>query len=106
MFNIGFGEILVIAVLGLLVFGPDRLPDAVRTGSALLKQLRDMAQTARQQVTDAAGLDEADTTRVLNDIRDLHPRRLAGSVLNPAAEEPRGATGPAARSTGVDPDLT
>ena len=105
MFNIGFGELLLIAVLGLLVFGPDRLPDAVRRGSALLGQLRGMAEQARKQVSDAAGIDEAETTKVLQDLQELHPRRVAGSVLNPAAE-PRGEEreGPS-RSTGVDPDL-
>ncbi len=107
VFNIGFGELLLIAVLGLLVFGPDRLPEAVRRGSALVGQLRVMATQARQQVSDAAGLDDAETARVLQDLQDLHPRRVAGSVLNPAAEPgaDRRSTGPS-RSTGVDPDLS
>jgi sec-independent protein translocase protein TatB len=105
VFNIGFGELLLIAVLGLLVFGPDRLPDAVRRGSALLGQLRGMAEQARRQVSDAAGIDEAETTRVLQDLQDLHPRRVAGSVLHPAAEPRAGEVRGPSRSTGVDPDL-
>lgn len=105
MFNIGFGELLLIAVLGLLVFGPDRLPDAVRRGSALLGQLRGMAEQARKQVSDAAGIDEAETTRVLQDLQELHPRRVAGSVLSPAAEPRAEEAKGLSRSTGVDPDL-
>lgn len=103
MFNIGFGELLIIAVLGLLVFGPDRLPEAIRNGAQWLRQLREMAVQARKQVTDAAGLDEAETARVVADLRDLHPRRIASSVLDPAAEEP---AAPDRKSTGIDPDLT
>ena len=105
VFNIGFGELLLIAVLGLLVFGPDRLPDAVRRGSALVGQLRGMAEQARKQVSDAAGIDEAETIWVLQDLQELHPRRVAGSVLNPAAEPRAGETNGPSRSTGVDPDL-
>ena len=107
VFNVGFGEIVMIAVVGLLVFGPDRLPEAVRRGMALLRQARELATQARQQVAEAAGVDDAEAARVVGDLRDLHPRRLASSVLNPAdpASEPP-APGPEARSTGIDPDLT
>ena len=34
MFDIGFAELLLVAVVGLLVIGPERLPEAIRTGSA------------------------------------------------------------------------
>ncbi|HBO11326.1 MAG TPA: twin-arginine translocase subunit TatB [Halieaceae bacterium] len=40
MFDIGFAELLLIAVVGLLVIGPERLPGAIRTGSAWLNRLR------------------------------------------------------------------
>jgi len=102
VFNIGFGELLLLAVLGLLVFGPDRLPEAVRRGSEVLRQLRDMAGQARQQVVDAAGMDESETARVVEDLRDLHPRRLASAVLNPVSDPGQDSS---RRSTGLDPDL-
>ncbi|MEE8077677.1 MAG: twin-arginine translocase TatA/TatE family subunit, partial [Pseudomonadales bacterium] len=31
MFEIGFPELMLIAVVGLLVIGPERLPEALRT---------------------------------------------------------------------------
>jgi len=105
VFNIGFGEMLLIAVLGLLVFGPDRLPEAVKKGSQAVRQLREMASSARKQVTDAAGLDDAETAKVVADIRDLHPRRIASSVLEPI-EGPAQERKPDVRSSGIDPDLT
>jgi sec-independent protein translocase protein TatB len=40
MFDIGFAELLLIGVVGLLVLGPERLPGAVRTGSTWLRRLR------------------------------------------------------------------
>ncbi len=40
MFDIGFQELLLIGIVGLLVLGPERLPGAVRTGSAWLGKIR------------------------------------------------------------------
>ena len=40
MFDIGFTELVIVAVVGLLVIGPERLPDAIRTGSKWLNQLK------------------------------------------------------------------
>ena len=40
MFDVGFAELVIIAIVGLLVIGPERLPGAIRTGSAWLNRLR------------------------------------------------------------------
>lgn len=40
MFDIGFAELLLIGVVGLLVIGPERLPSTIRTVSAWLQQIR------------------------------------------------------------------
>jgi sec-independent protein translocase protein TatB len=40
VFDIGFAELLVIGIVGLLVIGPERLPSAIRTGSLWLGRIR------------------------------------------------------------------
>ena len=40
MFDIGFAELIIIGVVGLLVIGPERLPEAVRTASLWLNRIR------------------------------------------------------------------
>lgn len=40
MFDIGFAELVVIAVVGLLVIGPERLPGAIRTAGIWLGRIR------------------------------------------------------------------
>lgn len=40
MFDIGFLEIMVVAILGLLVLGPERLPTAARTLGQLIGKVR------------------------------------------------------------------
>jgi sec-independent protein translocase protein TatB len=40
MFDIGFTELVIVAIVGLLVIGPERLPGAIRTGSAWLGRIK------------------------------------------------------------------
>src|SRR6056297_2831596 len=40
MFDIGFAELMVIGVVGLLVIGPERLPETIRTVSAWINRFR------------------------------------------------------------------
>ena len=40
MFDIGFAELIIIGVVGLVVIGPERLPSAIRTGSMWLRRIR------------------------------------------------------------------
>jgi sec-independent protein translocase protein TatB len=50
MFDIGFAELLLIAVIALLVLGPERLPGAVRTTSLWLGRLRRSVHAIREEV--------------------------------------------------------
>lgn len=49
MFDIGFFELVLLAVIGLLVLGPERLPHAVRMGSAYLGKIRRTILTVREE---------------------------------------------------------
>ena len=40
MFDIGFAELIIVATVGLLVIGPERLPETVRTASLWLNRIR------------------------------------------------------------------
>ena len=80
--DIGFGEILVIVVLALLVFGPDRLPKVAADAARTLRQVRQMAASARKDLVDASGLeDDGEMAQTVRDIRDLDPRRAMKDVL-------------------------
>ncbi|MEO7325454.1 MAG: Sec-independent protein translocase protein TatB [Dokdonella sp.] len=50
MFDIGFSEIALIAVVGLLVLGPERLPKVARTTGALLRRARSSWQNVRNEI--------------------------------------------------------
>ena len=58
MFDIGFIEILVVAIVGLLVLGPERLPEAIRTSSKWLAKLKRSYQSIKADVERELGTDE------------------------------------------------
>jgi sec-independent protein translocase protein TatB len=69
VFNLGPMEIAVIALVGLIVLGPDKLPELARQAGAVLRTLRDMATGARTQLREELGPEFADV-----DLRNLDPR--------------------------------
>ena len=58
MFDIGFSELLIIAVLTLIVMGPERLPETVRTIALWFGRLRQFLSAARTEIEDEVGVDE------------------------------------------------
>src|SRR3954464_13577239 len=50
MFEVGFGEIALIAVVALLVLGPERLPGVARTVGALVRRARASWQSVRSEI--------------------------------------------------------
>jgi sec-independent protein translocase protein TatB len=85
LFDIGPGEFLVIAIVGLLIVGPEKLPKMLAEGVKWLRLLRDQAVKARGEIVAAADFDPSVTDelrRSVSDIAELHPKRLMGSVLS------------------------
>ncbi len=69
MFGIGFGELVVIAFLAVLVFGPDKLPDLAKQAGQLVRKLRTFANNARDELRTELGPEFSDL-----ELRDLDPR--------------------------------
>jgi|SRR4051812_20455473 sec-independent protein translocase protein TatB len=76
MFDIGLPEFLVLAVVAIFVFGPDRLPDVARQAGRMLRQARVMLTNARSQLSDELGPEFANL-----DLTDLNPRALVKKHL-------------------------
>jgi sec-independent protein translocase protein TatB len=58
MFDIGFSELLVIALITLVVMGPERLPETVRTISLWIGRFRDALNRARTELEQEVGMDD------------------------------------------------
>jgi len=76
VFNIGPFEMLVLAAVALIVFGPDKLPQLAKDAARMLRTLRDLAQGARSQLNNELGPEFADF-----DLRSLNPRTAIRNAL-------------------------
>ncbi len=76
MFGIGLPELGVILVLGLLVFGPEKLPSMAREAARLVKTVRQLADNAKTELTRELGDDFKDL-----DLRDLDPRAAVRDAM-------------------------
>jgi sec-independent protein translocase protein TatB len=65
MFDIGFAELIIIAVVSLLVIGPERLPGAVRTVSLWLGRFKRSFNEIRQEIEQ-----ELHNDAVLKDLKE------------------------------------
>lgn len=58
MFDIGFSELLLVFIIGLVVLGPQRLPVAVKTIAGWVRALRSLATTVQNELTQELKLQE------------------------------------------------
>jgi sec-independent protein translocase protein TatB len=84
--SIGWGEILVLALAALFIFGPERLPTLAKDAAVGLKKLRAAITGVREQVNDSLG-DDLPELRNL-DLRKYHPRTFIRDQLLGDDDEP------------------
>ncbi|MEW9529226.1 sec-independent translocase [Microbispora sp. NPDC049125] len=92
MFGLGWPELLALVVIGLLVFGPDKLPQAASQAGRTLRQLREMANNAKSDLQANLGPEFSNF-----DPADLNPKTFVRKHLledlekdweGPVAREP------------------
>jgi sec-independent protein translocase protein TatB len=77
--SIGWGEILVVALAALFIFGPERLPTLAKDAAAGLKKLRTAISDVRGQMDETLGEDFAELRDL--DLRRYHPRTFIRDQL-------------------------
>lgn len=91
MFDIGWPEMMILVVAALVVLGPERLPGAIRWTAQSLRQVRDYASGATNQLRSELGpefdelrkpLDEFNELRKpLDELRGMSPRSMVTKHL-------------------------
>jgi sec-independent protein translocase protein TatB len=82
MFGIGLPELAVIAFFGVVLLGPDKLPDLARQLARGLRTAKRMGDSVRDDLRSSLGDDYADL-----ELRDLHPRELIRRQVEEALAE-------------------
>ena len=68
MFQIGFLEILIIFILGLIIIGPERLPEIIKTFLKLYKRIEKKFINFKEDIEDDIGSNELKKD-VFNELR-------------------------------------
>lgn len=82
MFGVGLGEMVVIVLVAIMVFGPDRLPVLAQQAGQFARKARDFANSARDELRDELGPDFSDL-----ELRDLDPRTIVRKHIIEAMED-------------------
>lgn len=82
MFDLSFTKILVLAVIALVIFGPDQLPKIARQAGQALRDLRRIAESAKADLQEGLGPEFRDF-----DINDLHPKNFVRKHLMDGFED-------------------
>ncbi len=77
MFGLGFGELVLLAVIALLVFGPDQLPIVARNVARFLNELKRTTEEFKKELK----VDE-ELSSTFNEIKQLRAKNLLGGPLN------------------------
>ncbi|MDD9910628.1 MAG: Sec-independent protein translocase protein TatB [Ahrensia sp.] len=88
MFDIGWTEMMVVAVVAILFVGPKELPGMLRTFGRSVKKLRAMAGDFQRQFDDALKEAELDGVKdTINEVRNLNPANKIKDHLNPIKQD-------------------
>jgi sec-independent protein translocase protein TatB len=102
VFDLSIGKILVLAVIALVVFGPKELPKMAAKAGKALRELRNIAEGAKNDLREGLGPEFADF-----EIEDLNPRHfvqkhlLSEFDLNGGSSTAAAATATATNGTGT-----
>jgi sec-independent protein translocase protein TatB len=76
VFDIGAGEFIALAIVALIVLGPEKLPRYAAEAARVLRRVRQMANEARADVRRELGPEFGDLS-----LRDLNPRSVVRKHL-------------------------
>ena len=96
MFGINGPEFFLLLIIGILVIGPQRLPEYTQKLANLVKEVRRMASGAREQIKEEVGIDIEDVDWKKYDPRQYDPRRIIKEALLDDDTKPVSAGAPAA----------
>ncbi len=87
MFDVGFTEVLLIGLIALLVFGPERLPKVAKEAALWIRKARAMAASVKQEVDRELQLQELKET-LDRQKREMNRTLLADKPLETKAPAP------------------
>ncbi|HXF64587.1 MAG TPA: Sec-independent protein translocase protein TatB, partial [Caldilineaceae bacterium] len=97
-FGIGLGELFFIAIIALIVLGPERLPGAIREVAKVIRTVRNLSSELTSQFSEEMkAFDEINPTKLLRELTDEPEEANKGAAKSGAAATKPPATKPASK---------
>jgi sec-independent protein translocase protein TatB len=88
MFDVGFSELLLIALVALVVFGPDRLPKLVKESTYWIRKIRGTVHAAKSEIDRELQLMELRATMEEKRLKFLAEAETLAAHTQPGVESP------------------
>ena len=69
--NIGWGEMFLLVVVGLVVLGPERLPEAIRWSATTIRKVREYLSGATRELREEFGSEFDDLRQPIDELQKL-----------------------------------
>ena len=99
-FDFGAGELIGLAVLAMILIGPERLPNFAVDAAKFVKKIREMATSATNELKENLGPGFEDLKPT-----DLNPKTFIQKQLSSVLDETDSASPKATVVSKIDPDL-
>lgn len=88
MFDIGFSELLIVFVVGLLILGPERLPTAAKTAGLWVRKIRRSVQSVQREIN--AQLDQEELQQKITETNEriLKENAVIQNTITPQVSMP------------------
>jgi sec-independent protein translocase protein TatB len=98
-FDFGAGELIGLAILAMILIGPERLPNFAVDAAKFVKRIREMASKATEELKENLGPGFEDLKPT-----DLNPKSFIKKQLSSVLDDDESPT-TSKRTSSIDPDL-
>ena len=99
-FDFGAGELVGLAILAMILIGPERLPNLAVDAAKFVKRIREMASKATEELKDNLGPGFEDLKPT-----DLNPKSFIKKQLSSVLDDDDLTPATSKRTSTIDPDL-
>ncbi|ASY14897.1 sec-independent protein translocase protein TatB [Candidatus Planktophila dulcis] len=99
-FDFGAGELVGLAILAMILIGPERLPNLAVDAAKFVKRIREMASKATEELKENLGPGFEDLKPT-----DLNPKSFIKKQLSSVLDDDVSTPATSKRTSTIDPDL-
>jgi sec-independent protein translocase protein TatB len=99
-FDFGAGELVGLAILAMILIGPERLPSLAVDAAKFVKRIREMASKATEELKENLGPGFEDLKPT-----DLNPKSFIKKQLSSVLDDDDSTPATSKRTSTIDPDL-